>query len=127
MKFAPLAAAVLCLGATTAFAQASAEPPKHNCDPKPVYPGLQAMKSEVEVKQFEGIMKNYKDCIVAYISARKSAQKAEVNAENAAAQEYNDVIGKFRADQEAAIKERDAAKAAAQKNEPMKPNAPAKY
>src|SRR5205085_4491577 len=95
-----IAASTLCLGAATAFAQNSAEVPKNNCEPKPAYPGLAAMKSDVEVKAFEASMKSYKECIVAYISARKSAQKAEQAAENTAAQEYNDVMGKIRTAQE---------------------------
>jgi hypothetical protein len=121
MKTLQIAAAALC------FAPVPPQPrtrvPKHNCDPKPAYPGLKAMKSDVEVKAFEGSMKAYKECIIAYIAARKTSVKAHQTAENAAASEYNDVIGKIRTDQEAAIKEVDAAKKSAEKNEPASPRA----
>lgn len=119
------------LAASAAFAvgAAAAQPtdvPKHSCSPKPTYPGLKAMKSDVEVKAFEAAMKAYKDCIVGYISDRKSSVKAHQAAENSAAQEYNDTMGKIRSDQEAAVKEVEAAKAATQKNEPASPRAPSK-
>jgi hypothetical protein len=125
MKTLRIAAAALCLAAGAAAAQE--EVPKHSCDPKPAYPGLKAMKSDVEVKAFEASMKAYKECIVAYISARKSSVKAHQNAENAAASEYNDVIGKIRTDQEAAVREVDNAKKAAEKNEPASPRAKGSY
>ena len=109
--------------------QALAQPtdvPKHTCTPKPSYPGLKAMKSDVEVKAFEASMKNYKECIVKYISDRKSSVKAHSEAENVAAKEYNDTMGKIRSDQEAAIKEVEAVKASAKKDEPASPRAPSK-
>jgi len=121
MKTLQIAAAALCFAAGAAAAQD--EVPKHNCDPKPAYPGLKAMKSDVEVKAFEGSMKAYKECIIAYIAARKTSVKAHQTAENAAASEYNDVIGKIRTDQEAAIKEVDSAKKSVEKNEPASPRA----
>jgi hypothetical protein len=108
MRLTPIAAALICLGTTAALAQ-DAQVPKHACEPKPAYPGLKAMKSDVEVKAFEGVMKNYKECIVAYISQRKSAVKAHEAAESAAAREYNETMAKIRADQEAGLKESEAA------------------
>ena len=115
------------LAATAAFAvgAAVAQPtdvPKHSCSPKPTYPGLKAMKSDVEVKAFEASMKNYKECIVKYISDRKSSAKAHQDAENNAAKEYNEVMGKIRTDQESALKEQEAAKAVEKKNEPSSPS-----
>jgi len=109
--------------------QALAQPtdvPKHNCSPKPTYPGLKAMKSDVEVKAFEASMKTYKECIVEYISQRKTSVKAHQGAESAAAQEYNDTMAKIRTDQEAGLKEVEAAKSAEKKNEPASPRAPSK-
>ena len=126
MKTHKLIAAAASLAATAAFAQPT-DVPKHACEPKPTYPGLKAMKSAVEVKAFEDSMKNYKECIVAYISARKTSVKAHQSAENTAAQEYNDTMGKIRSDQEGALKEVEAAKKAAEKNEPASPSAPKKY
>lgn len=118
---------ILAAAAAFAVAHAVAQPtdvPKQSCDPKPGYPGLKAMKSDVEVKAFEASMKNYKECIVKYISERKSAQKAHLDAENNAAKEYNDTMGKIRGDQEAALKEQESAKALEKKNEPSGPSAP---
>lgn len=122
MKTLRILAATAGLAAAAAFAQ-STEVPRHSCDPRPAYPGLQAMKSDVEVKAFEAKMKAYKDCIIAYISDRKSSVKAHQSAENSAAIEYNDTMAKIRGDQEAAVKEVEAAKAAAAKNEPSSPRA----
>lgn len=126
MKTLKLIAAAASLAATAALAQPT-DVPKHTCEPKPSYPGLKAMKSAVEVKAFEESMKNYKECIVGYISARKTSVKQHQSAENAAAQEYNDTMGKIRSDQEGAIKEVEASKKAVEKNEPASPRAPAKY
>jgi hypothetical protein len=126
MKTHKLIAAAASFAATAALAQPT-DVPKHACEPKPSYPGLKAMKSDVEVKAFEAAMKNYKECIVAYISARKTSVKSHQTAENAAAQEYNDTMGKIRTDQEAALKEVESAKKAAEKNEPASPSAPRKY
>ncbi len=126
MKTHKLIAAAATLAATAAIAQPT-DVPKHTCEPKPSYPGLKAMKSDVEVKAFEAAMKAYKECIVAYISSRKTSIKQHQSAENAAAQEYNDTMGKIRSDQEAALKEVESAKKAAEKNEPASPSAPKKY
>ena len=68
------------------------------------------MKSDVEVKAFEGQMKTYKECIVAYISARKSSVKAHEAAESAAVREYNETMAKIRTDQEASVKETEASR-----------------
>ena len=117
---------ILAAAAAFAAAHALAQPtdvPKAACEPKPAYPGLKAMKSDVEVKAFESQMKNYKDCVVKYISDRKTAAKQHQEAENAAAKEYNETMAKIRADQEGALKEQEAAKAAAAKNEPTTPRA----
>jgi hypothetical protein len=116
---------ILAAAAAFAAAHAVAQPtdvPKQACEPKPAYPGLKAMKSDVEVKAFETSMKNYKECIVKYISDRKTSAKAHQEAENNAAKEYNETMGKIRSDQEAALKEQEAAKAVEKKNEPTSPS-----
>ena len=116
---------ILAAAAAFAAAHAAAQPtdvPRQACEPKPAYPGLKAMKSDVEVKAFEASMKNYKECIVKYISDRKSSAKAHQDAENNAAKEYNEVMGKIRTDQESALKEQEAAKAVEKKNEPSSPS-----
>ena len=119
-----IATAALGFAAAQAFAQ-SGEVPKNSCEPKPSYPGVKAMKSEVEVKQFEQAMKDYKECIVAYISARKTSQKAHMEAENSAAREYNETMAKIRADQESGLKESEAARKADAKDSVSRPGAPA--
>ena len=123
MKLTRIAAAVAFLGAPSVFAQGS-DIPRHSCEPKPVYPGLKAMKSDIEVKAFEGSMKAYKDCIIAYVSQRKSSIKAHESAESAAAKEYNETMAKIRTEQEAAVKDSEAARKAADRNEPASPSAP---
>jgi len=125
MKSHQILAAIAALAAAHALAQPT-DVPKASCEPKPVYPGLKAMKSDVEAKALENQVKNYKDCVVKYISERKTAAKAHLDAENAAAKEYNDTIGKFRSDQEAALKDQEAAKKAAEKNEPTSPSGKAR-
>ena len=125
MKTTKILAAVAGFAVAHAIAQPT-DVPKASCEPKPTYPGLKAMKSDVEVKAFEASMKNYKECIVKYISDRKTSVKAHSEAENMAAKEYNDTMGKIRSDQEAAIKEVEAAKASAKKDEPASPRAPSK-
>ena len=120
---------ILVAAAAFAAAPALAQPtdvPKPTCEPKPSYPGLKAMKSDVEVKAFEASMKNYKECVVKYISDRKTSAKQHLDAENAAAKDYNEVMGKIRSDQEAAIKEQEAAKSIEKKNEPTSPSGKAK-
>ena len=121
MKTTRILAATAALAVSHAVAQPT-DVPRQGCEPKPTYPGLKAMKSDVEVKAFEASMKAYKECIVKYISDRKSSVKAHQEAENNAAKEYNEVMGKIRADQEAALKDQEAAKAIEKKNEPTAPS-----
>jgi hypothetical protein len=122
MKTLGILAAAAALAAATAVAQPT-DVPRHACEPKPAYPGLKAMKSDVEVKAFEGSMKSFKECIVKYISDRKNSVRAHQEAENIAAKDYNDTMSKIRSDQEAALKDQEAAKAAEKKNEPASPRA----
>ena len=121
MKTLPILAAAAAFAAGHALAQPT-DVPKPTCEPKPSYPGLKAMKSDVEVKAFEASMKSYKECVVKYISDRKTSIKAHQEAENSAAKDYNDTMGKIRTDQEAALKEVEAAKASEKKNEPTSPS-----
>ena len=120
---------ILAVTAAFAAAHALAQPtdvPKVACDPKPTYPGLKAMKSDVEVKAFEASMKTYKECVAKYISDRKTSVKQHQDAENSAAKEYNEVMGKIRGEQEAAIKEQEVVKSTEKKNEPSSPSGKAK-
>ena len=115
--------AVLGFAAAQALAQ-TPEVAKHSCEPRPSYPGTKAMKSEGDVKAFESKMQDYKKCIVTYIEARKASVKAHEAANNAAASEYNDTVSKIRADQEAALKESEAARKAEAKDNVTRPGAP---
>ena len=123
MKILQIVATVASFGIGVALAQAP-EVAKHTCEPKPAYPGLKAMKSDVEVKAFEGQMKTYKDCIVAYIAARKTSVKAHGDAEQAAAREYNETMAKIRTDQEASVKDTEAARKQDAKDTVSSPKAP---
>lgn len=114
------AIAALCLGAATALAQFR-DVPTQKCEPKPQYPGLKAMRSDVEVKAFEAAMKGYKECIMAYISERKAAAKAHDAAATAASEEHNMYMARIRANQERALQEAAASEAA--KPETEKPAA----
>jgi hypothetical protein len=105
-RFLPLLAAC-CVGfATTAIAQQPAAPaaapvtvapPK--CEPKPEWPGRLATDSRR--KLFDREMKQYKDCMNAYLDERKAHLKAHEQAANAAIEEHNSVMKKVTDDQKA--------------------------
>ena len=124
MKILQIAATVASFGIGAALAQNPAEVAKHTCEPKPVYPGLKEMKSDVEVKAFKDKMDKYKECIVAYIAARKASSKAHADADQAAAREYNETMAKIRTDQEASVKETEAARKQDAKDTVSSPRAP---
>lgn len=116
MKRHAVAAAFLSAFTGAAFAQNPGNAPEQNkCEPKPTYPGLKTLKSDVEVKAFEGQIKAYKECIMGYISERRAAAKTNENAANAAADEHNKVMDKIRSDQQAQRAESDAKEAAGKK------------
>jgi hypothetical protein len=96
-------AAILVACATTPFAQVS-DVPKHKCEPKPEYPGRIAMQSDTRRKLFEREIKQYQDCMNAYLDQRKTSMKANEENANAAIAEYNAVMKKLNSDQEAANK-----------------------
>ena len=75
-----------------------AEVPKPKCDPKPEYPGRLAMQSDTRRKQFQREMDTYKECMVAFIDARKAATQANTEAANAAVDEYNQTMKKINDD-----------------------------
>lgn len=123
MKILQIVATLASFGVAAALAQPT-DVPKHTCEPKPTYPGIKAMKSDVEVKAFQGQMEKYKECIVAYIAARKSASKAHDAAQDGAAREYNETMAKIRADQEASVKETEASRKQDAKDTVSSPKAP---
>jgi hypothetical protein len=96
-------AAILVTCATPPFAQVS-DVPKHKCEPKPEYPGRIAMQSDTRRKLFEREIKQYQECMNAYLDQRKTSMKANEENANAAIAEYNAVMKKLNSDQEAANK-----------------------
>src|SRR5688572_24151800 len=105
MKRFILVLAACSFGAATAYAQQSAAPanaptmtvapPK--CEPKPEWPGRLA--TDTRKKLFDRELKQYKDCMNAYLDERKSALKANEVAANAAIEEHNAVMKKISDDQ----------------------------
>jgi hypothetical protein len=102
-RLLPLVAAC-CVGvASQALAQQPAAapsvvnvpPPK--CEPKPEWPGRLATDSRR--KLFDREMKQYKDCMNAYLEDRKAHLKAHEVAANAAIEEHNAVMKKVTEDQ----------------------------
>ena len=96
-----LAFAATSLFACGVFAQAP-EVPKAKCEPKPVYPGSKAMQDAEKTEAFQKQLKDYQECIRAYIAERRAVIQANDTAMRAAADEHNTVISKVRADQDAA-------------------------
>lgn len=108
MKKTALAATLLAASGF-AFAQAdapkapaAADVPKPNCGEKPEYPGKLAMQSDLRRNAFKRDVDKYKDCIMAFVEARKAAYKVNLDAANNAISEYNDTMKKLAAEQEAA-------------------------
>ncbi len=109
MKYTTFAIA-LALGATAALAQAPAAPaapavPEAKCEPKPVYPGAKAIQDDDKREAFTKVLKNYQDCVKAYVAERKAFIEASNAAIRTAVEEHNAVMNKFREDQEKAKKE----------------------
>jgi len=117
MKRTALALA-LAFCATSALAQAPAAPAAPvpaatpaisvtpaKCEPKPVYPGVKVMQDDKKREAFSLVLKNYQDCVKAYVAERKATVEANNAAIRAAVEEHNAVLTKFREDQEAAKKE----------------------
>lgn len=126
MKSSAIAAFVLSAAASAAYAQAPGVPDQ-KCEPKPTYPGMKNLKSDVEVKAFEAQIKAYKECITAYIAERKASVKAHEAASSAAADEHNKVMDKIRADQEVSRADAEKARAMEKKDNVTNPGAPKKY
>ena len=125
MKRSAFAVFLLSIAASASWAQ-SAGVPEQRCEPKPVYPGLKNLKGDAEVKAFEAQIKAYKECVMAYITERRSAVKANEAAANAAADEHNKVMEKIRTDQEASRADAEKAKGAEKKDNDTSPGAPKK-
>ncbi len=109
-------AIALALGTTATLAQAPAAAtataaapgvsvPAAKCEPKPVYPGVKAIQDDDKREAFTKALKNYQDCVKAYVAERKAFIEASNNGIRAAVEEHNAVMNKFREDQEKAKKE----------------------
>jgi hypothetical protein len=107
MKRFTLVLAACTFGAATAYAQQPAAPANAptvtvapaKCEPKPEWPGRLATDSRR--KLFDREMKQYKDCMNAYLEDRKVHLKAHEQAANAAIEEHNAVMKKVTEDQKA--------------------------
>ncbi|GAA5185708.1 hypothetical protein GCM10025771_42280 [Niveibacterium umoris] len=99
-----LAAAILALAATGAFAEGTTSVPKHTCV-KPDIPGVEP--SDAKIRAFKKGFETYRQCIKAYQEDRKAALKAiEVAAKenqeafNAASEEFNAFVKEFQSSQD---------------------------
>ena len=114
-----LFATALALGSLAAYAQAPATEaapapaattpgiPPFQCDPKPVYPGIDNIKSEADLDKLKATVKKYQDCVKAYVTERNATSKAHTEAGNAAVREHTAVMKKFVEDQEEAKKKQE--------------------
>ena len=96
MKHVVLAAMLAALAFPAYAADApKTDVPKPACDPKPEFPGRLAMQSDNRRKQFQKEMDTYKECMVAFIDARKAAAQANTEAANGAVDEFNNTMKKI--------------------------------
>ncbi len=91
MKRIVLAVAMLALGVGGALAQQQ-EIPKPKCEPKPQLPGQMMRQDTMSMRRFNQDVKNYKDCIMAYVEERRKVSQANTDAGNAAIEEYNQLM-----------------------------------
>ena len=95
MKYAPVAAACLLLGATVAAAQQPIDIPPVKCE-LPRLPGSRMMEDPSIRKRFERDIKAHGDCVKSYVAERQASAKAlqeqakaHADAGNAPVVEYN--------------------------------------
>jgi 16S rRNA A1518/A1519 N6-dimethyltransferase RsmA/KsgA/DIM1 with predicted DNA glycosylase/AP lyase activity len=93
-----LIAATLAVAPGWALAQASAEVPKHKCEPKPEMPGRVMMQDESVRKRFQADVDKYKNCISAYVEERRAMIKENEKAANGAIDEYNSTVKEIQAE-----------------------------
>jgi len=85
------AALALAIAPAIAFSQTPApaiDIPKPKCE-KPVLPGPKMMEDQRVAKQFKNDVDAYKNCMKAYADERAAIGKANLDAGNAAIDEYN--------------------------------------
>ena len=99
-------AATLLATAGLVFAQAPAAPAvavavdKPKCEPKPEYPGVLAMQSDLRRNSFKREIDAYKACMMAYVEQQKVQQQAHLQAANGAITDYNDTMKSIQKAQE---------------------------
>lgn len=96
MKYLPLVAAGLMLGATVAVAQQPADIPPVKCEP-PNVPGSRMMEDTSIRKRFERDMKAYGDCMRTYVNERQAAAKSLQEQARAHAEAGNAAVGQYNA------------------------------
>jgi len=100
-------AAIVLATAGLALAQAPAAPAaqavaveKPKCEPKPEYPGVLAMQSDLRRNSFKREIDAYKACMMAYVEQQKVQQQAHLQAANGAITDYNDTMKSIQKAQE---------------------------
>jgi hypothetical protein len=98
MKYAPLVAAVMLLGASVAMAAQPTDIPPVKCE-APKLPGSRMMEDTSIRKRFERDMKAHEECVKAYVAERNTAAKAHADAvkanneaASAAVNDYNALL-----------------------------------
>ena len=88
MKRIAIAAAAFALSASVFEGQA-AEIPKHKCESPPEVPGRIVSSQRGVMERFNKELKEYQNCMTAYLEERKADMKAHQEAANATIEEYN--------------------------------------
>ena len=83
-----LLTAALCATSAMVAAQQPTDVPGPKCE-KPRRPGESLMNENTVRRQFEREITSYRECMLAFIEARKVSIKAHESAGNAAVDEYN--------------------------------------
>jgi hypothetical protein len=87
-----LLAAALLVAASSAGAADAPQIPKPQCEPIPQAPGMAMRSEELAMKRFKREVDRYEKCMKAYVDEHQALAKANNEAANAAADEYNKTI-----------------------------------
>ena len=87
-----LLAAALLLAAGTLQAADVPPVPKPQCDPVPQAPGAGMRNDDFVMKRFKRETKRYEECMKAYVDEHQAIAKANYDAANAAADQYNKTV-----------------------------------
>ena len=86
-----LAAALACLPAAASTNQPP-DVPKHKCGVAPERPGQAVGQDRMVRQRFERELKEYQECIKAYVAERNAVAKANHEAANQTIEEYNSAM-----------------------------------